>query len=351
MTRAATFAIPGDIDTLTGGYIYEKQLLLALRRVGWDVTHLALPGGFPHPTARVVHEIVTRLAALPADRPVILDGFLSGALPPDQLAQMQAPFVAVTHHPLAYETGLAPERAADLMRSEQANLARTAHVIVPSPHTAEILTQDFGVPDSRITVAPPGVLRPAPSPAPRTEVPEILAVGQLVPRKGHDTLLRALAHLTDLPWTASIVGRAGDPAYGAELRALADSLGLKDRVRFTGSLSPHDLAAQYASASIFALATHYEGYGMVFAEAMVHGLPIVTCDGGAVPDTVPPDAGNLVPVGDSTAFATALRRLLTEDDMRRRMSAASARAGRSLPDWEDTARIVSAVLARIAPQP
>ncbi len=348
MIRAATFAIPGDIDALTGGYIYEKQLLLALRRIGWDVTHLALPGGFPDAPAATVHEIVTTLAALPEDRPVILDGFLSGALPPDGLVRLRAPFVTVTHHPLGLETGLAPDRAADLIKTERANLARAAHVIVPSPHTAEMLIQSFDVPADRVTVAPPGVVRPARRALPAPEVPEILVVGQLVPRKGHDTLLRALGRLTDLTWTASIIGQEGAPAYKDALKALAVELGLEDRVAFLGALAPDRLVARYETASIFALATQYEGYGMVFAEAMVHGLPIVACDGGAVRDTVPGDAGVLVPVGDVPGFATALRAVLTDGARRAQLAAGAARAGAALPDWDATARRVSDVLARVA---
>jgi glycosyltransferase involved in cell wall biosynthesis len=347
--RVATFAIPGDIDTLTGGYIYEKQLLLALRRIGWDIAHLALPGGFPDPEPGVTNRIGAELAALPPNQPVILDGFLPGAMPPDQLARLRAPFVAVTHHPLGYETGLPPDRAARLCATERANLARAAHVIVPSPHTAAVLVSDFAVPRDRITVAPPGIARPDAVPAPRTGAPLILSVGQLVPRKGHDVLLRALAPLIDLDWSVSIVGAAADPGHARDLADLSRSLGLSDRVSFAGLLSPAALSREFARAQVFALATRYEGYGMVFAEALVHGLPIVTCAAGAVPDTVPGAAGLLVPPDDVPALSAALRRVLSDPALRARLADASARHGAALPGWEDTARIVGDVLARVGP--
>ncbi|WP_102108762.1 glycosyltransferase family 4 protein [Oceaniglobus roseus] len=348
MRQSATFAIPGDIDTLTGGYIYEKQLLLALRRIGWDVTHLPLPAGFPEPSPQDVAATAAALAAVPADRPLILDGFLPGASPPEVLAGVRAPMISVTHHPLAYETGLAPDRAAWLKRTEQANLARMSHVIVPSRHTAQMLIDDFAVPGERITVASPGILRPARSTAPKPQPPRILSVGQLVPRKGHDILLRALATLTDLDWQAEIVGGATDPACARDLERLCDDLGLSDRVAFTGSLSPETLAARYAAATLFALATRYEGYGMVFAEALAAGLPIVTCAAGAVPDTVPEGTGLLVPPDDADAFAEALRRLLSDRESRTAFAAAADAAGHALPTWEDTARLVARQLARLA---
>jgi glycosyltransferase involved in cell wall biosynthesis len=97
----------------------------------------------------------------------------------------------------------------------------------------------------------------------------------------------------------------------------------------------------YRSASIFALATRYEGYGMVLGEAMRHGLPIVSCRVGAVPDTVPSRAGLLVHPSDPDAFARKLRDVLGDATLRNRMASASAQAGKRLPDWSVTADIVA----------
>ena len=350
MKRPAVFAIPGDIETRTGGYIYERQLLLALRRGGRDVAHLALPGSYPAPTPEDLAATADALAAIPPETPVLLDGFLSGATEPAALVRMRAPYVPVTHHPLALETGLDPARAAHLHRVEAANLARAAHVIVPSPHTAAILAERFGVAPGRITIAPPGIERPPrPARAGRGTGPlRLLAVGQLVPRKGHDVLLRALARLRGLDWTAVIVGGAPDADCAAALLSLRDGLGLAGWVRFAGEVSQGTLAQHYAEADIFALATRYEGYGMVFAEALVHGLPIVTCAGGAVPDTVPDGTGLLVPPDDVPAYAEALGRVMSDAALRGRLTDAAQAAGARLPTWDDTAAIVDAVLDRVA---
>jgi glycosyltransferase involved in cell wall biosynthesis len=92
------------------------------------------------------------------------------------------------------------------------------------------------------------------------------------------------------------------------------------------------------------LATRYEGYGIVFDEALVHGLPIVSCRTGAVPDTVPPEAGLLVPPDDPEALAEALARLLSDGNMRARLTEAARCAGARLPGWPDTARVAGEVL-------
>lgn len=351
MRRAAVFAIPGDIDRRTGGYIYEKELLLALRRAGREVAHLALPGSYPRPTPEDLRVTGDALAAIAPGTPVLLDGFLPGATEPAVLARLRAPFVAVTHHPLALETGLDPARAAELHRIERANLGRAAQVIVPSPHTARTLARDYAVPEGRITVIPPG-----------TQLPDreigtgsmasgdilILSVGQLVPRKGHDTLLRALARIRDLPWRAVIAGDAADPDHAGALARICAAQGLETRVAFAGPVAPDALARLYSEAAIFALATRYEGYGMVFAEALAHGLPIVAGAGGAVPDTVPAGAGRLVAPDDEEGFADALRDLVEKPAERARLAAAARDFGARLPSWDDAARIAGAVLDRLA---
>ena len=114
-----------------------------------------------------------------------------------------------------------------------------------------------------------------------------------------------------------------------------------------GRMETADLATLYRQATLFALATRYEGYGMVFGEALLHGLPIITCNAGAVPETVPPGAGMLVGVDDDPAFAAALRHLLTDAEARTTMAKTSTTAGHGLPRWSDTAAIMGAVLDRV----
>lgn len=341
--RRAAFAIPGDLSTPTGGYIYERRLLEGLWAQGRDVTHIRLGTSFPDPTETDMADAIAQLAALEPDRAVILDGFISATLDTQALAALPLPTVAVVHHPLALESGLDAERRDRLYRVERDNLVHIDHVVVPSPNTARTLTASYGVAADRITIARPGTDRPTRPRAPATP-PLILSVGIQHPRKGHDTLLRALARLTHLDWTAVIAGKAYDPAHAALLDRLLDETGLRDRVRIAGYVADAELAELYATATVFALATRYEGYGLVFDEALAHGLPIVSCATGAVPETVPAEAGQLVPPDDAAAFATALAALLTDDALRARTAAAAARAGTRLPGWDDTAATVGAVL-------
>jgi glycosyltransferase involved in cell wall biosynthesis len=288
-------------------------------------------------------DAVAELAALDPARPLILDGLVFGSIDTGGLATVRAPIVAMIHHPLAHESALTEARRAHLFRTERDNLRLARHVLVPSPHTAAILTSEYGVTSNRITIVRPGTDRPF-GPSTPVDPPLILSVGIQHPRKGHDILLRALAQVTDLDWRAVIVGSPYDPPHAADLAALHAELGLGARVTFAGRVSSERLSELYRSAAIFALATRYEGYGIVFDEALAHGLPIVTCRTGAVPQTVPSEAGLLVPPEDPEAFAGALRTLIEHRASRARLAVASAAAGALLPGWDTVAATAGKVL-------
>ncbi|MCZ0961219.1 glycosyltransferase family 4 protein [Paracoccus benzoatiresistens] len=341
----AAFAIPGDIATLTGGYIYERRLLEGLRRIGHDMLHLELPASFPDPSPEEMKAALAALAAVPPDRPLILDGLVFGAIDTAGLAQVRAPIVAMVHHPLSLESGLDAARRDHLFRTEYDNLRLARHVLVPSPHTRRILIERYDVPPERITIARPGVDRPRLPPAPASP-PLILSVGILHPRKGHDILVDALSRLPDLAWDAVIVGNPWDAACADALARQVAESSAAARITLAGRVAQDVLDRLYAQATIFALATRYEGYGLVFDEALVHGLPIVSCNTGAVPDTVPATAGLLVPPDDAAAFAAALRLVLEDNMLRDRMARAAAASGGDLRGWDHTAIVAGAILDR-----
>lgn len=340
--QTAALAVPGDITTLTGGYIYDLHLLEELRKTGRAIRLITLPEGFPFPTSRAMSETLDVLQDLPTNCPVIIDGLAFGALTTTGVAQIRAPIVALVHHPLALESGLPDDQQRHLWRTERDNLRHAAQVLVPSPHTRAILIERYDVPADRIHVALPGIAQPLSQvkDAPLSGSPPlILSVGILHPRKGHDVLINALSLIADLDWRAKIVGNPWEEGHFNALQAQIDAAGLAGRLHLAGRVSVEELERQYREAAIFALATRYEGYGLVFNEALVHGLPIVSCRTGAVPDTVPADAGLIVETDDPAAFAVALRLLLTDPIRRSAMASAARHRGQELRSWAETARI------------
>ncbi|MFP4538239.1 MAG: glycosyltransferase family 4 protein [Dichotomicrobium sp.] len=345
---AAAFAIPGDLAAPTGGYAYARRILPLLGEYGVDVRHLPLPGGFPFPDDAGLEEAGDLLRAIPADEIALIDGLAYGALPEKVIAGMSAPIVALVHHPLGLETGLSPDDSARLIASECAALAHARQVIATSGTTAETLRRDFGVPRGRLHVAVPGTDR-AERATGGSDVPHLLSVGAVVPRKGFDVLADALADLGDRPWRCTIAGSLDrDTATAAALRERIARLGLDERIALTGTRDTGQLAALYHCADIFVLPSRYEGYGMVFTEAMARGLPVVAAAAGAVPTTVPEEAGILVPPDDAAALAHALRTLLDDPARRRQLGDAAFTHARQLPSWHDTARGVAEAIRAAA---
>lgn len=342
------FAIPGDIEIRSGGYGYDRRMIGELSRLGWQVDHLRLPDGFPDPDRDELETTAMQLAGLSDDSLVLVDGLAFGAMP--DIARREASrlkLVALVHHPLALETGIPQERAQELCRSEAAALACVRGIVVTSPETARTLVSDFGVGRDAICVAIPGTERAEPARGSGDgEPPMILAVGSLTPRKDHATLVAALAQLRDRAWRCRIVGSDGmDLESASALRRQVADHGLGDRIVVAGALD--DIDAEYDRADIFALASRYEGFGMVFAEAMARGLPIVGCRGGSVPDLVPPAAGMLIEPGDIDRFAAALTTLLDDPSARRDYAAGARAAGLKLPDWSASAQILADFLEGI----
>jgi len=348
------FAIPGDLNSPTGGYAYARRMIAALGAAGWQVQHLPLGEGFPHPDAATRAHATALLASADTGIALLVDGLALGALPEVGSAlQPGHRLVALVHHPLALESGLDAATAQALEASERAALSAACRVVTTSHSTARALVADFGVPQERISVVVPGTDPVAAT----TRVArshgagrvEVLSVGSLVPRKGHDLLLSALASLAALPWRLTLVGDdSRDDRWAYALQQRAQRAGIADRVLFTGAIDATRLSALYAAADLFVLPSRHEGFGMVFTEAIAHGLPLLGTTAGAIPEAVPAGAGRLVPPDDLPALTAALRELLTDPVARTQLAEGARAVARSLPTWEASAARLAEVLAQVA---
>jgi glycosyltransferase involved in cell wall biosynthesis len=343
--RPLGFVVPGRLDQLTGGYLFDRRLIDGLRSGGRAVSVMELDGAFPDADDTAREASRAALAALPDDALVVIDGL---ALPGFETClaahARRLRLVGFVHHPLSAEAGAAPAHLARFAALEAQLWPLLRGIVCPSAHTArEVIAA--GIAPDRVVVAPPGTERPAEAAGPAAAAEpatdgdggravRLLAVGTLTPRKGHLDLVEALAELGALDWRLDCVGSLErDPHCAAAVRRAIEAHRLGGRIALLGELPAAGLDAAWRRADAFVLPSLHEGYGMAFAEALVRGLPIVATRAGALPETVPADASLQVPPGDVGALRGALRRLLGDAALRATLAAGARRAGAALPDW------------------
>jgi glycosyltransferase involved in cell wall biosynthesis len=342
------FAVPGDLATPTGGYGYDRRIIQELRELGWQVDVADVGDDFPFPSLARRASALAILSAVPAGCPVVLDGLAFGALPEAGALRCRTPLIALVHQPLALDPGLDATQADTFRVSERAALAAAAHVVVTSEATARIVMADYDVPFARISVVRPGNDPVPPAPGSNDGVVRLLSVGSVVPIKGYDLLIAAVATLTDMPWRLTIAGdRTRDPAAAAQLDADIEAHGLGDRVALLGAVSRERIIELFLASDVFVLASRFEGYGMALAEAIAHGLPVVSTMAGAIPETVPASTGLLVPPDNVAALAQALHCLITDRGERQRLAMNARAAAARLPSWQDSARLFAGAIETV----
>jgi glycosyltransferase involved in cell wall biosynthesis len=346
------FAYPGDLQIVSGGYLYDRFIVRELTVQGWDVELLSLGPGFPFPEQKTLNEAEQLLSQIQPGKPIVIDGLALGVMP-EAIARVSVnhPIIALIHHPLAYESGLTVDQQVKLQKSERLALSYTDHVIVNSPLTAQSLMESFGVHDKKITIVLPGTNQVSP---PLYQVRNHftsqnkfrwLAVGSIIPRKGFDILIKALAPLNEMTWSLSIVGdNTRDMKTYSNLLENIAYFQLQDRIHIHGVIDSIHLDSLYREADGFVLASLFEGYGMAYAEALSYGLPIVGTIGGAISQTVPDSAGILTPPGDVTSLSSALKLVMRDSHRREQLSLGAKDAAEKLPTWAESAKIFANVI-------
>ncbi|HEX4323610.1 MAG TPA: glycosyltransferase family 4 protein [Gaiellaceae bacterium] len=342
--RGLHFIVPEGIDDParpSGGNAYDRRICRGLAAAGWTVHVHEVPGSWPDPDAHALAALAAAVGAIPDGALVLVDGLVGSAAPEVLIPEAgRLRLVAIVHMPLGRET-------------EGEMLSAAASVIATSAWARRELLDLYSLPGDRVHVAEPGVDR-AELAAGTPSAGALLSVAAVIPGKGHDVLVDALASLTGLPWQCVCVGSLErDPAFVTRVGRRAADAGMDERLRFPGPQSGAELACSYATADLLVLPSRGETYGMVVAEALARGLPVVAAEVGGVPEALGHGAdgtrpGLLVPPDDPSALRDALRSWLADADLRRRLRRAARERRETLGDWSTTASVVADVLERAA---
>lgn len=349
--------VPDGIDDTSrpsGGNTYDRLMCDGLAALGWRVRLRAVPGDWPRPDPAACQALAAAVASVPDGGLVLVDGLIGSAAAGVLVPQAERLHVVMlVHLPL----GWSPMHGADvgLAGQEARVLSAASAVVVTSSWTRDWLIAAYGLPETSVHVARPGVGEASPATGSETGG-ELLCVAAVTPGKGHDVLLAALANLNGMPWRCVCVGPLDrDPDFAADIAADARALRRagQDRVVLTGPRTGGALDASYAAADVLVLPSRFETYGMVVTEALARGLPVIGSDVGGLPEALGESTGLgrpglLVAPGDPVALATALRQWLGDADLRDRLRRAAADRRSTLAGWPETGAAVARVLSGVA---
>jgi glycosyltransferase involved in cell wall biosynthesis len=325
----------GDTGRKTGGYLYNGRVISGLRRRGFEIEEVVAGGASPEEQRTAAPRFRSTFDPSRFDT-IVVDALARIAVAP-HLDRWRAscPVVVLVHELPSVASGESGTVAHE--QDCEGPLLRADRLVAVSDHGRNVLL-NRGVSFGRIHVVPPGFDRVPVGDAPaHTDGPvRALSVAQWIERKGILGLIEAWTLHEREGAVLELIGETdADSGYAARVRDAIEA-GPRGSIVVSGRVDDAALGAAYAAADLFVLPSRYEGYGIVYAEALARGLPIIACDTGPVPELVGQEAAILVRPDDKQALSTALDLLLEDPRLRASMSAAATRRASHLPRWEDT---------------
>ena len=355
--------IYGDLETMTGGYLYDRIMVDGLRERGHEVEVISLPSG------SYFRKLLTGLS------PGICRRLLEGnfdVLIEDELCHPSLflinrrlrrgdgpPLVALVHHALCKEPRH-PWQNMLLAVAERLFLASVDGFILNSCFTARTVASLVGHEHPRVIAYPSGdrfgtplsqgaINRRARQPGPL----ELLFLGNIVPRKGLLPLIRALSRVDRHRWNLNVVGGLDfDAAHVARAQQLIREHDLADSVRFLGPLRDDKLIEIISSSHVFCMPYAYEGFGIAILEAMAFGLPAIGCQNGAASETIRHGINGFLLSPDDHAGLEPLLVTLHQDREELQQLSLSARTTfLSSPGWKESTGSIDTFLQQITGVP
>jgi glycosyltransferase involved in cell wall biosynthesis len=351
--------IYGRLETLTGGYLYDRIVARGLAALGHTVEVVSLAGGsYLQRLGRGLSPALHRRLRTGGFDLLIQDELCHPSLfllNRRLRRQAGSPLVALVHHVLCKETR---PRWQNMLLSvaERSFLASVDGFILNSETTRRTVTCLVDHHRPQVVAYPAGnrfgsslsaeaIVRKACRPGPL----ELLFLGHVIPRKGLLPLLEALARLDRDVWRLSVVGSLDfDPAHARRARQRTRQLGLSDSVRFLGPLPDEELVKILGTHHLFCMPYAYEGFGIAILEAMAFGLPAIGCRNGAAGETIRHGTnGFLLHPGDLAGLAPLLVKLHHERRQLRHLALAARTTYMNSPTWQESVQAIDRFLQQM----
>jgi glycosyltransferase involved in cell wall biosynthesis len=350
--------IYGTLDTLSGGYLYDRKMVAHLRDRGHEVDIISLPwrGYGRHLTDNFDFTLARRLhdgayAAIIQDElnhPSLV--WLNGAL----RRFTPTPIISLVHHLRSREQH--PPALRRLYRRIERRYLSTVDGFIFNSQTTRRTVEELVGRKPHVVATPGGDRwaeepfsavedRPAPPPL------RLLFIGNLIRRKGLHTLATAVARMPSSSVALTVVGDATvEPHYARQV--LSQLAALPHPVNITGRLAAPVLEAELRQAHLLVVPSSYEGFGIVYLEAHAFGVPAIGTSAGAAGEIIRHgDTGFLVSPDDASALHHTLRWLLENPRDLKRLARQARLRYNSFPTWQQSMTRIEAFLVDIAARP
>ena len=367
--------IYGSLDTISGGYLYDRKLVEYLCAQGDSVEIISLPWTRygRHLTHNLSSQLLTQLQN--ADFDILLQDELNHAslfwLNKQLHGKVPYPIISIVHHLRISENHQALHKYF-YYQIEKAYLQSVDGFIFNSQTTQQVVEniinngcgrspdqaagrhgEDAG--HSKSSTKPHAIAYPAGDRFQQTISPteikarankreplQILFVGNLIARKGLHTLLDALAILPKSDWQLHIVGNTKvDINYKRHIERQIETAVLQQNITFHHTLTDDELAQQMAQSHILVMPSQYEGFGIVYLEGMGFGLPAIGSTNGAAWEMIRDgENGFLVDVGNTAILAQKIQQLQQNREQLTQMSLNARQTFQAWPSWKDTTKAI-----------
>jgi glycosyltransferase involved in cell wall biosynthesis len=348
--------IYGSLDLISGGYLYDRVLVDHLRKQGAKVEILSLPWrNYLRHLADNFSRTLPRAVETMAPDLLLQDELNHPSLFRTNRRlkrNLKGPIIVIVHHLRSSEGR--PAWLNRLYRCVEKRYLETADGFIFNSKTTRAVAWGVLGRDAPSVVAYPGgdhlacrisvekIVERCRRPGPL----RILFTGNVIPRKGLHTLVLALSRLPHESWQLTVAGSLSvDNRYVRRIGRLIAETGLEDRVKLLDTVSPEQLVGLLESHHCMAVPSFYEGFGIVYLEAMGFGAPVIASTAGAVPEVVDDGSeGFLVTPGNVDALAEAIGKLTRDRNLLLTMSLAARKRSLDHPTWAESAARVEEFL-------
>ena len=343
------FLIPGDIETLTGGYVYNKIIIEGLRKLDYKVSIYQLPVDFPFPSDKTLEECNQILTKIPFREPILIDSLAFGPLNKIIAENFgRNPIIPIIHLPLSYNPKYSEETKKHLKEQERNAFEYSPSIIAVSEFTKQLIVE-YGINPEKIRVITPGVFK-VPRKINYPHLPKkLLCVGSYLPAKGQLLLVQVLAEIKDKDWTLTMHGiQYFDPEYVQLIENFIVNSNLGERIFMKKQVSGNELIEVYLQADLFILPSLFENFSMALSGALTHGLPVITTNAGGISFSVPENMGLFVTPGNKSELIIAINELLTNPVLYKRLYLSTSAYYKTANTWENSVQQFHSLLAGLS---